>query len=185
MKPAHQVPIANYDTATQPYAMPPRPAAHYGEQREIAYRAGEAKAGQLAGCGPTSLLWRVTASGENCTFTLLWGSKAQRQLTGLRSPLAITIGGSFTLQAIPVDPDLAMVAQSNVSVSSGGVNVARSLQTTAAEVLPPTGARVTALQVSTVNVLGTVVDVAEGAALDIAHPSFLVTGGPLLVDHAL
>lgn len=183
MRPAYGGPI-ELTPGTQPYAMPPRPAAHYGTQREVSYRAGEAKAAQLAECGPTSLLWRVCASGVNCRFALRWGSYAQRELTDLVSPLAITVGGSFNLSAIPIDPDAAMEAASNVSVSSGGVAIARTLETTTA-VLPPTAYRVTALAASTVSVNGTAVVLGVGATLDVVYPSSLTVGGPLIVDHAL
>jgi hypothetical protein len=184
MRPTRLEPFEQPGEGVQPYQMPPRPNSFYGFQREVSQVAGEAKPAQLAEAAATSLLWRVSASGVNCRFDLVWGSYGTRRLENLLSPLAITIGGHFHLSAIPIDAELAMSAVANVSVSSGGVAIARTWSSTAA-VFPPTAFRVTALSTSTVNVAGVVVDVAEGASLDVVHPSFLASGGPLIVDHAL
>lgn len=184
MKPAVAVPAGGIEGAVQPYAMPPAPNAHYGTQRRVVQAAGQAKPAQLLEAGPTQLLWRVTAYATNATFALEWGTYANHRLEGLLSPLAISIPGRFSLLAVPVDDELAVSAQANLSVSSGGLSVARGLQTTLGALSPYVG-KVVALAASTVSVGGSAVVLTPGQTLDVAAPAVLTAGGPLLVEYAL
>lgn len=171
--------------SVQPYAMPAPPDAQYGVQRRITHAAGEAKPAQLLEGGQCQLLWRVTAYGTNCTFRLSWGTYGNNLLTGLRSPLAVTLPGAFTLQAEPISSDSAMAAVGAMSVASGGLSVARSLQTTLG-VLSEYAVKATALAAgTTVTINGTAVVLGANQSVDLTWPSALTVGGPLLLEHAL
>jgi hypothetical protein len=171
--------------SVQPYAMPAPPDHQYGVQRRITFTAGEAKPAQLLEGGQCQLLWRVTAYGTNCTFRLSWGTYANNLLVGLRSPLAVTIPGAFTLQAEPVSADAAMAAVGALSVASGGISVARSLQTTLG-VLSEYASKATALAAgTTVTVGGNAVVLGLNQSVELCWPAALTVGGPLLLEHAL
>lgn len=183
MNPAKQVEV-DWSAGRQPFAMPAPPNAHYGTQRRVSLPAGEARMTQLLEAGQTQLLWRVSATAQNGTFVLCWGTYGQNILSGLRSPLVATIPGAFTLQVEPIDPAQALDSVAALSVCAGGESCVRSLYAVLGA-LPKTAARVQALAAADVNVSGTVVSMAVGQSLDLAGPAALVSGGPLLVHHAI
>lgn len=173
------------DEAVQPYAMPPAPDSMYGVQRRVSDVAGAAKASyQLLEGRQTQLLWRVCAYSDNALFRLSWGTYASHVLEGLRSPLAISIPGAFTLQAITVDRAQAIAAAGNLSVSSGGISIARTVQSVVGAI-SRYASRATAITAGvSVTINGNVVPVALGASVDLAWPATLVAG-TVLLDHAL
>lgn len=181
MQPGERV---RWDEGVQPYSMPPPPNAQYGIQRRVVMPAGESKQAQLLEGGQTQLLWRVTAYADQGLFDLVWGTYGTNELRGLRSPLAISIPGAFTLQVRPINRDLPLNAVGALSVSSGGLSIARTFVDTLGP-LDRFAARATALGSSTINVGGTAVAVAAGQSVDLCWPCALTAGGPLLVDHAL
>jgi hypothetical protein len=130
------------------------------------------------------LLWRVTATAVNGLFALSWGTYGNSRLVGLRSPLAITIPGAFTLQVDPIDPQQALDAVAAVSVASGGVSVVRSYVAVPGD-LGPFAARATALGAATVDVNGNAIPLAVGESVRLVAPSALTVGGPVLVDYAI
>lgn len=178
-------PTPPFPPSVQPYALPPTPNDFYGVQRRVHQRAGEAKAAQLLEGGQTSLLWRITANTDNGTFLLRWGTFGGTNVVrGLLSPLAISLPGAFTLQVEPSDPAASVDAIGSLSVSSGGLSVARILQT-ALGPISRYASRVQALAGATVSVSGSPIVLVAGQSLDVASPSVLTAGGPLLVELAV
>jgi hypothetical protein len=183
MNEARELP-ANWSDGKQPWAMPAPPNQAYGTQRRVGFAQGEARMAQLLEAGPTSLLWRVSASAQNGTFVLSWGTYGQNILSGLRSPFVASLPGAFSLQVEPIDPSLPMEAVGALSVCAGGESCVRSLYAVLG-VLPKTASRVQALAAADVSVNATTVSLVPGQSLDIVAPSALVSGGPLLVSHAI
>lgn len=163
-------------TATLPYAMPPRPAEQYGTQARVAYEAGQARKAQLLeSWHPAAMLWRIHAIGTNVVFDLTWGTSGNFYLEGLLSPLSVSLAGSFSLQARPIDADVGMEAAASLTVGTTGWSVARQRLAVPGDLHPSTG-RVTALTSSTLSVLGEPRVLAVGEDAIVAYPSQLVSG---------
>lgn len=169
--------------AVQPYAMPPVPNQFYGTQQRVQLNPGGDRQAQLLEAGPNSLLWRVSAAATNGQFRLTWGTSANNTLTGLLSPLVVSLPGAFNLQIVAVDPDVVCHGMAALSVSSGGLPVCRSLA--GVGVLSPYAARVQALAATTVSVGGTAVVLAAGDRLDVGAPAVVTVGGPVVVEYAI
>lgn len=68
-------------------------------------------------------LWRLCVYGENVLVELSWGTSAQKKLTGLQTPIRITVPGSLDVYAQPVlGQDEAASCQVSITPVSSGTS---------------------------------------------------------------
>lgn len=161
------------------------PRNSYGWQQRHAWEAADVEVKPLLSIGKADSLWRVTAQGENVLFQMTWGTKANRRLTNLLSPLVAFIPGGCDLYAGKVNAQAVASADLTCTPVSGESSccqlVRQAFAANPAAAIPVGAWRFTALVASTVTLQGNAVALAAGASLVVdGSPGNTILGAGVL-----
>jgi hypothetical protein len=154
----------------------------HGQQSKQAWAAGQTDGRPLVDSSfRAPMLWRVTAFGQNVTFTVDYGTNATKRITGIRPPLRAVFPGLVQVTAVPLSADFAAHAECTLTMVSSGLNPADCRRLAAVGALDPDATRYVALTASVVNVAGLVAcNVAATQSIPLVAGSSLTSGDGFL-----
>lgn len=154
---------------------------HWGDQPgERAWGAGESGEQSVASASACRYVWRVSATGENVTFRLRYGTLATLELVDLCGPVLFDVPGKFELFARPRVGNQPARARATLTQVRSSRWLPRVYVSTPGN-LVSSARRATALVTpTTLNVRGVVIALNAGQQLDLAEPSALNNGAAIV-----
>lgn len=154
-------------------------AGYNGQQYAASWAAGKGDRKPLLTAEPAPSLWRVSVVGD-VLMSVEWGTLSTLTAENVRGPLVATFPGRVSISAVPRDPQTATRALCTLTpATSGALGVFQALLTGPGPV-PPSVARVTALDPVVITVGGINVALAAGESLPVFADSALVSGSVIL-----
>jgi hypothetical protein len=118
--------------APPPAALPRSGGEPYeGTQNEQLWVAGEVDQRGIIDASRKSSLYRLTLIGRNVAATIRYGTNATLLLTGMRTPLVLTLPGQVGVSAKPLSGDGAEISATLVRVTAASAQVGRRFRNTA------------------------------------------------------